>query len=190
MQTTSPLVSVLAFEVFLVLLIGYRSLLNYRGRPLSVARLVTFPALVLLLWVVAQAETAYAIPASFPLWIALDIGVVVVGALVTVPLAGRLITVYQGPDGRWMYRYGIELIVFYLVSWVVRLVLATVFDPSSLEFTAGTAPTLSPLASSVMLVVQALFSLSTGLVVGRAVVTYRTYRMAESRTAASAPPLA
>jgi hypothetical protein len=114
----------------------------------------------------------------------------VVGALVTLPLAPRLITVYRAEDGQWMYRYGVELIAFYLASWVVRLGLAAYFDPSSLEFSYTTGPPLSALASAVMQLVELLFSLSTGLVIGRSVATYRLYRKALADSPSAEKPLA
>jgi hypothetical protein len=108
---------------------------------------------------------------------------------VAVLVARRLVAVYPGTDGRWMYRYGIELIAFYLGVWVVRLALAIYYDPASLEFTVGAAPALSPVASDVMQLVQGLFSISTGLVIGRAVGTYRLYLRARSRPGPAAVPL-
>jgi hypothetical protein len=187
---TSVPASILALEAFIAIIILLRSITNYRGRRLSPARLLTSPVLVSLLYVAAEAETAYAIPWSFPLWTAIDVALLLAAVAVTVPLAPRLVSVYRGPDGSWMYRYGIELIAFYLTVWVVRLVLAVYYDPSSLEFTVGgPVPTLSATASDVMQVVEILLSVSTGLVIGRAVATYRLYRRAVAQAGSTPGPL-
>jgi len=189
-MVSAALENVLVIEALIAVLILVRSARTYRGRALQVSRLVLFPCLATLLWLAAEAATVYSTPAIFPLWTAVDAGLVVVGALVTLPLAPRLITVYRAEDGQWMYRYGVELIAFYLASWVVRLGLAAYFDPSSLEFSYTTGPPLSALASAVMQLVELLFSLSTGLVIGRSVATYRLYRKALADSPSAEKPLA
>jgi len=183
------LIQLVAVEALVAIMILYRSLRTYRGRVLSIARLVLFPTLTLLLWVLAEAETGLTLPGTWPWWTGLDVAVVVAAALATLPIAGRLLSVFQGSDGQWMYRYGIELIAFYLTIWVVRLALAVYYDPASLELTVGPAPTISATASAVMQIVQILFSLSTGLVIGRSVSTYRMYEAARKRSPAPAVPL-
>jgi hypothetical protein len=189
-SASSSLTPILGFEALIAVLILLRSIRNYRGRPLSVALLVSFPLLTLLLWASAEAVTAYSIAWSYPWWIALDAAVVAVGALLTIPIAGRIVKVYQEADGRWMYRYHLGLIVFYLSSWVIRLALAAYFDPNSLEFTPTSGPPLSALAAEVMQFVEILFSLSTGLVIGRSVGTYRLYRRALASSPPTSTPLA
>ena len=189
-MVSAALENVLVIEALIAVVILVRSARTYRGRALQVSRLVLFPCLATLLWLAAEAATVYSTPAIFPLWTAVDAGLVVVGALVTLPLAPRLITVYRAEDGQWMYRYGVELIALYLASWVVRLGLAAYFDPSSLEFSYTTGPPLSALASAVMQLVELLFSLSTGLVIGRSVATYRLYRKALADSPSAEKPLA
>jgi hypothetical protein len=180
---------VVAFEVLIAVWILYRSIRNYQGRRLVLARVVSFPVLAGLLWLAAEGSTALTIPWTFPWWTAIDVALVAVAIGVTLPLAPRLVSVYVGADREWWYRYGIELIAFYLAAWVVRLVLAVYYDPSSLEFTVSTGPALSPLASDVMQVVQMLLSISTGLVVGRAAGTYRLYNEARAKATGSGSPL-
>jgi hypothetical protein len=188
-QMSSAFTDTLFLEVLIAVFILMRSVRTYYGRALSVPRLVIFPVLATVLWSAAEASTAYSIPSSFPLWTTIDAALVVAGAFVTLPIAPRLISVYQTPDGQWMYRYGIELIAFYLTSWIVRLALAAYFDPSSLQFTYTTGPPLSALAAAVMQVVEVLFSISTGLLIGRTVGTYRLYRSAVARAPPRSVPL-
>jgi hypothetical protein len=185
----SSLVPILGFEAIIAVVILARSIRNYRGRPLSVALLVSFPALTVLLWLSAEAATAFSIPWTYPWWILLDGGVVALGALLTVPFARRLVKVYRAPDGTWMYRYHLGLIAFYLSSWVARVALAAYFDPSSLEFTPTSGPPLSAVSSEAMQLVEGLFSLSTGLVIGRSVGTYRLYQEALAHSPSAPPPL-
>jgi hypothetical protein len=190
-QGSAPsIIQILIIEAILALWILVRSIRTYQGRVVSVARLFAFPVLTGLLWVLAEGETAITIPWSFPLWTAIDVVVLVGAALLTVPFAGRLVRVYRGSDQRWMYRYGIELIAFYLGVWFVRLALAVYYDPSSLYFTIGPAPALTGTAAIAMQTVQGLFSVSSGLVAGRSAVTYRLYRAAQSAPPPSSAPLA
>ena len=185
----SGLVQVVVIGAVVALVILYRSIRTYQGRILSIARLVLFPILALLLWATAEAENALSLLGTWPGWTTVDIGLVVMAAVTTLPLAGRLLSVFQGPQGQWMYRYGIELIAIYLTIWVVRLVLAVYFDPVSLENPFGPAPAISSLATAAMQVVQVLFSVSTGLVVGRSVSTYRMYREALHHATPHSAPL-
>jgi hypothetical protein len=179
----------LLIEVLIAFFILIRGVRTYYGRLYSTARVLVFPFLAVFLWLLAEAETAVSIAWSFPIFLAIDAVLVVVGAVFVLPFASRVISVYRGPDGQWMYRYGIELIGFYLGSWVVRFALAAYFDPSSLEFTVTTGPPLSAIASDVMLLVEALLSISTGLVIGRSIGTYRLYRQAIAQPAAPSAPL-
>ncbi len=188
-QMSSALSDTIVLEAFIAVVILLRSVRTYHGRALSVPRLVLFPILAIVLWVAAEVSTVYSTPSSYPIWTAVDAALVVAGALLTIPLAARFISVYQAPDGQWMYRYGIELIALYLASWGVRLGLAAYFDPSSLEFTYTNGPALSALASLVMQVVQVLFSVSTGLLIGRTVGTVRLYRIAVARAPTPAKAL-
>jgi len=189
--TTGPaLVQVVFIEALVAVFILLRSLRTYRGRVLSVARLVVFPAAIVLLWALAEAENAISLPGSWPWWSLVDVGLVVAAAVATVPLAPRLLSVFRGSDGQWMYRYGIELISFYLAAWVVRLALSLYFDPASLEFAIGPVPAISTNAAQAMQLVQALFSVSTGLVVGRSASTYRMYHAAVRASPTEPAPLA
>jgi hypothetical protein len=168
-------------QAVLAVWIGVRSYRSYQGRQYSTSRIVVFPALVLLVYLVTQLETIVAVPWAFPVWTAVDVVVLVAAALGTLPLADRLVQVSQRKDGEWYYQYGVELISLYLALWVVRLGLAAYFDPSSIEFVAPTGAPLSATASAVLVLIQGLFSVSSGLVVGRAIGTYRLQRRAQEQ---------
>jgi hypothetical protein len=185
---TSGLETALFIEALLVVWIGIRSYGSYQGRPYSSARVLIFPALILFLYVVTEAETVAIVPWSFPLWTVVDATVVLVSALATLPLVDRLVTLTRREGGAWYYQYGIELIGFYLALWVVRIGLAAYYDPSSLEFAPPTGAALSAMASEVLVLIQGLFSISTGVVVGRGIGTYRLFQRAMERTAPAQSP--
>ena len=177
----------IGLEVLLVLWIGARSYRSYQGRVYSPGRVLIFPVLILLVFSLTEVETVAAVPWSFPLWVVADLVIVVGAAMVTLPIAPRLVRVSRRDDGQWYYQFGIELIAFYLGLWIVRLGLAAYYDPASLEFAVPTGPPLSATASDVLLLIQGLFAISSGLVIGRGVVTYRLCEQARKGSTPSTP---
>jgi hypothetical protein len=174
----STLEIAVGFEALLIVWIGFRSYSSYRGRAYSAARVLVFPVLILLLFLLTEFETISTVPWAFPVWTGVDLAVLVAAALATLPLAPRLVQVERRDDGGWYYRYGIELIAFYLALWVVRLGLAIYFDPASIEFVPPTGAPLSATASDVLVLIEGLFAISSGLVIGRGVATYQLHRAA------------
>jgi hypothetical protein len=167
--------------------IGVRSYRNYQGRQYSPGRVAIFPALILLVFLATELETITTVSWAFPIWTSVDVVVLAAGAVATLPLADRLVKVTQRSDGSWYYQYGAELIVFYLALWLVRLGLAAYYDPASLEFVVSpTAMPLSATAADVLVLIQGLFSLSSGLVIGRAICTYRLHQRATTHPLPSA----
>jgi hypothetical protein len=177
----TALATAIAVEVLLAVWLGVRSYGSYQGRIYSSTRVLVFPVLIILLYAGTEVETVATVPWAFPLWTIVDIVVMVASALATLPFAERLVRVSKRYDGQWYYQYGIELIAFYLGLWIVRLALAAYFDPGSIEFVPPTGA-LSATASDVVVLIQALFSVSSGLVVGRAIGTYRLHLRALAAT--------
>jgi hypothetical protein len=169
------------FQGLLAVWVGLRSYRTYQGRPYSAGRVFLFPLLVLIVYATTEFETVATVSWAYPLWTTADLVVLAVAAMATIPLAGRLVRVSQRPDGTWYYQYGIELITVYLALWVVRLGLAVVYDPASLGFAAPTGPPLSATASAVVVLIQGLFSVSSGLVIGRAIGTYTLHLQAVAK---------
>ena len=67
--------------------------------------------------------------------------------------------------------------------------LALYFDPASIEVEVGAAPVaLSATAAAVLVLIQGLFAVSSGLVIGRGIGTYRLYSRAQKRPIAPASP--
>ncbi len=173
-----------AVQALLAIWIGVRSYGSYQGRLYSTGRVLIFPVLILLVYAATELETIATVPWAFPTWTSVDLVVLVAAALATLPIANRLVRVSQRSDGQWYYQYGIELIGFYLALWVARLALAAYYDPASLEFViSSTAAPLSAATSAVLVLIQGLFSVSSGLVIGRGIGTYRLHRQAERRAA-------
>jgi hypothetical protein len=183
----SALETAIGIEAILVLWIGVRSYRSYQGRRYSGGRVLIFPVLILLLYLLTEFETISTVPWAFPVWTAIDFVVLVAAALGTIPIASRLVQVTRRSDGEWYYQYGIELIAFYLGLWVVRFGLAIYYDPASIEFVAPTGAPLSATASDVLVLIQGLFAVSSGLVIGRGVGTYRLYEQAQKGFATSTP---
>lgn len=171
----SGLTTAVGVQVIIVLFIIFRAIRVYRGRALSPPMLFAFPVLTTLIFAATEAETVASIPSAYPLWALVDTAAMVAAALVTVPLAPRFVHVWKDDSGQFFYRYGIELIAFYLGMWVVRFALAAVYDPSSLAFDFSTPTTLSGTTATAMLIVQGLFAVSSGVVIGRAIGTFRLY---------------
>lgn len=169
----TALETAIVVEALLIVWIGVRSYRSYQGRPYSSTRVLVFPVLIFLLFAVTEFETISTVPWAFPIWTAIDVAVLVAGAVVTLPIAGRLVHVERRNDGMWYYRYGVELISFYLALWIVRLALAIYYDPASIEFAPPSGVPLSATASEVLVLIQGLLALSSGLVVGRGIGTYR-----------------
>ncbi len=186
----SAIQSAIAVQVIVVLILLVRAVRMYRGQRFSVARLAVFPFLVMLLFAFTELETDLAVAWAYPVWTVVDVVLVAVAAVATIPFAERIVQVHRQADGGWSYRYGVEIIGIYLSLWVVRLGLALYFDPSSLLFTTPAPGTvLSAGASEALVLIQVLFSVSSGLVIGRSVGAYRVYRTALARVPAGQAPL-
>lgn len=183
----SALETAIGIEAILVIWIAVRSYRSYQGRRYSSGRVVVFPILIFLLFLLTESETVLTVPWAFPVWTAIDFAVLVAAALATLPMAARLVQVTQRSDGAWYYQYGIELIAFYLGLWVVRLGLAIYYDPASIEFVPPTGAPLSAAASDVLVLIQGLFAISSGLVIGRGLGTYRLYERAQKASTPATP---
>lgn len=183
----------LGVEVLVAIFLGVRAYRQVLGVPLSVARLVAFPVLASALYLLAAYGAVVSLPYGVPYQLAADLALIASGAAVPILYASRFIDVYPSGGDLWFYRYGYELIGLYLGLWVVRLGLAAYYDPQSLLVTYPiVTPPLGAAAAAAMTAVQLLFSLGTGLVVGRSIATWRLYlqRRAASPTLPSSAPRA
>jgi hypothetical protein len=171
----------LAFLVLLVVIVGRRTVLMVRGTTVSAARLAGYAVFYVVFFVLALAGSFSAVPLY---WYAVDAAVVVLAALVAIPYVERVARIERRPDGQWYYRLGLALPLVYLALFAVRLAVdAFVLNVNPLG--PPTAVSLSPFATDVLIAVDALFGVSTGLLVGRSIGVYRAYR----RVATETPPL-
>jgi hypothetical protein len=179
---SSAELTAIGIEILIVLIVVRRSYAMTKGVPYSTARLALLPALFLFLWALSELESILLVPWALPYLIALDLGILLGTALTFTPVAQRLAEVRQDGSGGWSYRFGFSFAAFFVGIFVIRLVLAAVLFPSSLEFGApvGTLPTESQQA--VLALVDALFSLSAGLLLSRSLGIYRKVQAAKAES--------
>jgi len=166
-------------QLLIVLIVARRSYFMAQGVPYSGARLAVLPALILVLWTVVELESTLLTPWALPYLIALDVSIVVVTALVFTPVAERMTQVTRDPSGGGSYRIGFALAALFVGAFIVRLAVAVALFPSSLEF--GTPPGGYPPVQQqlVLAVIDAIFSLSAGLVLARSIGIRRKWKSAQ-----------
>jgi hypothetical protein len=185
--TTAELTAIF-IQVVIALLIVRRSYRMTQGVPYSATRLIALPILILILWGASELESILLTPWALPYLVALDLAILVGTALAFAGVAQRMTQVYRGPSGSWSYRIGFSLAALFLVAFVLRLAVAVALFPSSLEF--GSPPGGSPpVAQQVVLaVIDGLFSMSAGLLVGRSIGVHRKLQGAQASAARTEGP--
>ena len=173
---TSPELTAIVVQVVIVLLIVRRSYAMTQGVPFSSLRLVVLPALILALWGFSELESIFLTPWALPYLIVLDLAILIVTALAFTPVAERMTQMQREPPGGWSYRIGFSLAALFVGAFVIRLTVALVLFPSSLEF--GSPPGgFPPMQQQVVLgVIDALYSVSAGLLVARSIGIHRKWR--------------
>lgn len=164
---TSAEITAIFVELVIVLLILRRSYAMARGVPYSAARLAVAPTLILVLWGLSELESLLLTPWAWPYLIAADIALLVLAMLAFTRVAERMTEAARGPSGEWTYRIGLSIAALFVGAFLARLVAAVVLFPSSLGFVAlsgGFPPSQQQVA---LVVIDALFSLSAGLLLGR-----------------------
>lgn len=158
-----------------------------RGTPVNPVRLLASTALYVLLFALVVAEEFLLLPWYVPV---VNVAVAgTVGALAT-PYVVRRVQVYRDAAGAWHYRLGYVIPALYVGLFGVR-VLVDLFvlgvNPLSPSLPSGA---LSGGEAILLAAVDALFSVSMGLLLGRSFGVYRAYRAARAVAAhgASTPP--
>src|ERR1700683_4188756 len=166
----------------LVVIIGRRVVMMVRGTPVRPARMFTIAAFYVALFAV----TIVASYTQLPLWTyALDAVVVVLAGIGTTLWVRRLVVV-EWKNGVWMYRLGAVIPAVYLPLFVVPLGIDLfLLGVNPFDFTLPSTAPLSGLPLILVVVVNALFAFSTGLLVGRTTGVYLEYR---TLSAAGPPP--
>jgi len=164
---TSAEFTAIFIQLFIVLIIVRRSYFMTKGVPYSAARLAALPVLILILWTVSELESLLLTPWALPYLVALDAAILVLTTLAFTPIAERMTQVTREPSGAGTYRIGFSLAALFVGAFVIRITVAVALFPTSLEF--GTPPGGFPPAQQqvVLAVIDAIFSLSAGLVLAR-----------------------
>ncbi|MCI4373278.1 MAG: hypothetical protein L3K02_06525 [Thermoplasmata archaeon] len=159
----------IVIQLIIVLVIVRRSYLMTQGVPYSLSRLAITPVLILFLWAVTELESTFLTPWAIPYLIALDLAVVVLSSIALIPVAERMTQMYRGPSGEWWYRIGFSLAALFIGTFVIRFAITVLLFPGALEY--GSSPGGYPSVSEqfVLVMVDALFSLSAGLLVARSI---------------------
>lgn len=184
---TSVELTAILVQVIIALLIVRRSYAMTQGVPYSTVRLVVFPGLVLVLWAFDELGSILLTPLALPILIALDSVVLVVTAIGITSVAERMTRVSVEPPGTPSYQISFSLAALFVATFAVRIAVGIALFPTALEFgsPAGGYP---PFAQQFALaLIDALFSASVGLLVGRSVGIYRKVRSARDRRATRAP---
>jgi len=178
MSYSSSELTAIGIQLIIVLVIVRRSYAMTKGVPFSGLRVTAVPALLLILWGVTELESTLLTPWALPYLIGLDIAILIATALGSAPVAQRMTLFTREPSGSWSYRISFSMAVLFVAAFVVRLALAVVLFPASFEF--GSPPGgFPPVQQQVLLaLIDAIFSVSVGLLVGRSVGIYRGWKAA------------
>jgi hypothetical protein len=119
-----------------------------------------------------------------------DAALVAGGTGIAYRITSRHVELYR-PTGEvaWFYRLKPLLPVLYVVLFTARVAIETVvvgISPFALP-TAAQFNSISPTALDALFVVDALWGLTTGFLIGRSAAVYRAWRRAEKSPAADAP---
>jgi hypothetical protein len=177
-------------EEFLVILVlvavlGIRR--TYRmatGASASPGRLAAVTGFYLVIFALAVVEDLYAFPFYF---LFVEVALLVAGAIVTALYVRRVVTIAPHPTWGYSYRLGYALPLVYLGLFLVRIAVDVfvVGLPTVSPTGAVVTPTVTGLTLDLVAAVDALFSVSAGIVTGRSIGVYLALR--ENRAQAKAP---
>ena len=184
-----------------VLLLGFfilrRSYRLTQGVPLSSVRLVLLPVVYVLLYVAELASISFVgvVSSIAPLTyvsLGVDGALLALGVVLSYLYTLRHVEIYPTPgQSGWSYRMNAFLPVLYVVLFFARVgIEAVVLGLSPFEFPTAASltglPTLSLLAFAI---VDALWGLSTGFLVGRSAAAWHVWqgRLAGEKVSTAAP---
>jgi hypothetical protein len=180
------------FAFFLVAIFGLiilrRAYSITQGVTVSAGRLLILPVIYVGLYGAELAALALSSgPANLELEVyaslTLDAALVAVGAVIAYGYTRRHVELYRNEgDPQWSYRLGALLPVVYVVLFVVRVVLETVIL-GEIPFAVPAPSALAgvpPLSLYILFVVDGLWGVSTGFLLGRNVGVYEEWRAREA----------
>jgi hypothetical protein len=182
--------------VLLVLVLGRRTVRQLSGTRYSASRLYGFAGLYVLLFGVLAFATLYAAVATWG-WAAYGlipvyVAVPVVAAVLAAPHVRKVVRFERRDGGELYYRLSWQVPVLYLALFLTRIVAeVAVFGLAGVG--ASYPPPAPPSASGlvILVVVDLLFGVSLGLLIGRGVGVYQARQELPPATEspASSPPL-
>ncbi|MGI0054929.1 MAG: hypothetical protein ACREB9_03315 [Thermoplasmata archaeon] len=163
-----------------------RIIATQRGARISEVRFVIYSAFVVAIFGLTILTGALVLPIwEIPVDLAVLAAFVGVGAI----YVGRRVRIVEQAPGEWVYLLGPLVPILYLALFLTRLSLDfIVLNVSPFTFTL-TSSGLTPFAAATLAIVDLLFAVSTGLVVGRTIGVYRAYRAARAQAEARSAPL-
>jgi len=165
--------------VLFVAIIARRTYAMITGARYSAGRLFAFTGFYVLLFAALAFPTLYAAAHAWggygELLLAPYVAVPVIAAAVAAPYVRRIVRFEERDGGTWYYQLPWLVPVLYLVLFVVRFVLEILIFGLSVV-TSFFLPTSLPPGLVLLLVgVDLLFGVSTGLLTGRSIGVYRGY---------------
>ncbi len=177
----------------IVLVLVRRTFLMVQGARYSAPRIAAFSAFYLILYGALAGST---IAAAVGVWgdsalalVAAYAAVLVVATWVALPYVRRIVHFEERGPGVWYYRLPLLIPVLYLVLFVLRFAVEiVVFGPAVI--TNFVLPAVPGTTLLLVVGVDLLYSVSTGLLVARGVGVYQAHRALTARTPTPpAPPL-
>jgi hypothetical protein len=151
-----------------------------QGARYSVGRLVVFAALYVFFFVLLAVSTLSTVVA---LWgvagyalAAVYAAVVIASAHVARPFVHRRVRFEERSDGSWYYRLPVVVPALYLVLFVVRFAVEIVALGPSFLSSPFNPPSVSTSLVAVLIGIDLMFGVSSGILVGRSQGVYRAYQ--------------
>ncbi len=181
-----PVLLILALIVFVFVRRTYAMI---RGMRLSVGRLVGYGIVYTGLFVLTIALSAGSTPWYY---FVVDAALLAVAALLAASyVREHVVLERRPPDGAWYYRLHPWIPITYILLFVVRVGISlAVLGPDAFDLGPTTSTALTSGEVLLLQVVDALFAISTGFLVGRSAGVYLAYRrrLAGEAAAPPAPP--
>lgn len=168
----------------LILFLARRSYRMATGTRVRFGLLFVMAGLYGALWAWSVWEAYLALPLVATV---ADLGLLAVGVGLALPYIRRVVHFEQRADGMWYYRLGVAIPLIYIVLLVARLAVGVAYlGPGAVDLAPVPVHGLGAPAEVALALVNALLSVSTGLLLGRATGIYLGWR-AEPRTDAARP---
>ena len=177
----------IGIQLLVALAIVRRSYSVSQGVPFSAARVLVSPVLIVVLWAVTEVESIALTPWAVPYLISLDASVLGASAYAFTGVAERRTVAWRDPKAGWMYRTEFSLALLFLGAFLLRLIVTAVYFPAALQTGVSVAGFPPGPQQAAIAGVDALFSMSAGLLIGRSRAALRRVRAAQASAGNEAP---